>query len=152
MENHHIKKISGMKSINLIRFFKLGLLSVAIALIGSSCVKSVDGRTDFDNLKPTVLIPEGGVGQFRFGRDPVSPTDDVDTSWFHLNYAATNVAAQDEVITIAIDDAALAAYNALGGTQYAKFPDSIYSFKTTISNRTKRSELFRRCSTGNVSF
>ena len=38
---------------------------------------------------------------------------------------------QDEVITIAIDDAALAAYNALGGTQYENFPDSIYSFTTT---------------------
>ena len=131
MENHHTNKISGMKSNILIRFFKLGILSFAVSLIGSSCVKSVDGRTDFDNLKPTVLIPEGGLANF--GSDAIlfPPTDDVDTAWFHLNYAATDVATQDEVVTIAIDDAALAAYNALGGNQYAKFPDSIYSFTTT---------------------
>src|SRR5450631_1864461 len=124
MENYHIKKISGMKSINLVRFFKLGILSFAIALIGSSCVKSVDGRTDFSNLKPTVLIPEGGLANFGLDAILFPPTDDVDTAWFHANYAATDVAPVDEVITLAIDDAALAAYNALGGAQYAKFPDS----------------------------
>src|SRR4249919_2875080 len=111
MKNHHTKKISGMKSNNLFRFFKLGLLFFATALIGSSCVKSVDGRTDFENLKPTVMIPEGGLANFGLDAILFPPTDDVDTSWFHLNYAATNVATQDEVISFAIDDAALAAFN-----------------------------------------
>jgi hypothetical protein len=77
------------------------------------------------------LIPEGGLQNL--GSDAIlfPPTDNVDTTWFHVNYAATNVAPVDEVVTLAIDPNALAAYNAMGGGQYAIFPDSIFSFTTT---------------------
>ena len=120
-----------MKRNNTNRIFVLGLLSMMVVFISTSCIKSVEGRTDFSNLSPTVLMSDGGLQNFGNNAILFPPTDNVDTTFFHLEYAATNVAAQDEVITIAIDDAALAAYNALGGAQYAKFPDSIYSFKTT---------------------
>ena len=131
MENNHFKKLSGMKRNNINSILKLGILSLTVAFVGSSCVKSVSGRTDFSNLAPTVLIPEGGMQNFGSNAILFPPTDPVDTTFFHLNYAATNVAPQDEVITIGIDDQALADYNALGGAQYEKFPDSIYSFTTT---------------------
>ncbi len=131
MKNNHYKKISGMKRNNINRFFKLGLLSLVVAFTGSSCVKSVSGRTDFENLTPNVLIPDGGIANFGGAAILFPPTDPVDTAFFHLNYAATDVAPQDETITIGVDLDALAAYNALGGNQYAIFPDSIYSFTTT---------------------
>ncbi len=110
---------------------KLGLLSLMVGVIGQSCVKSVSGRTDFENLAPTVLISEGGLQNFGVDAILFPPTDDADTTYFHMNYAATDVAPSDQVVTIAIDDAAIDAYNAANGTDYAKFPDSIYSFTIT---------------------
>jgi hypothetical protein len=120
-----------MKRNNLISIFKIGLLPMLVAVIGQSCVKSVSGRTDFENLKPTVLISDGGIANFKANALLFPPTDAADTTYFHLEYASTSTAPQDEVITIAIDQAALDAYNAQGGNQYAIFPDSIYSFTTT---------------------
>jgi hypothetical protein len=123
-----------MKSNNIISFFKIGLLPVLVAVIGQSCVKSVSGRTDFDNLAPTVLISDGGLpgsANFQSNALLVDPTADADTTYFFLNYAATAPAPTDEVITIGIDQPALDAYNALGGNQYTIFPDSIFSFTTT---------------------
>src|SRR4030095_2390938 len=69
------------------------------------------------NFKAAALLPD--------------PTADFDTVYFHLNYAATDVAPTDIEITIGIDQDALAAYNALGGNQFEIFPDSIYCFTTT---------------------
>ena len=131
MENYQLKKLSGMKKNIYSRIFKIGLLFLMVVIVGSSCVKSRPGETTFNGLGPTVLIPEGGMQNFSSDAILFPPTDPVDTTWFHLNYAATNVAPVDEVITIAIDPNALAAYNALGGIQYTIFPDSIFSFTTT---------------------
>jgi hypothetical protein len=131
MENNNYKKIIGMKRNKLNKILGLVLLGFLVTIVGTSCVKSVSGRTDFENLAPTVLIPEGGIANFSSDAILFPPTDDTDTATFHVNYAATSVAPEDEVITLAIDDQALADFNALGGGQYAKFPDSIYSFTTT---------------------
>ena len=120
-----------MKRNNINRIFKLGLLAWLVVIVGSACVKSVSGRTDFENLQPTVLISEGGLQNFGVDAILFPPTDDVDTTFFHLNYAATDVAPSDQVVTIAIDDQAIDAYNSANGTDYTKFPDSIYSFTTT---------------------
>ena len=121
-----------MKRYNLISVFKLGFLSLLVAVIGQSCVKSVSNRTDFDNLAPTVLISDGGVPNFKSNAILLTdPTADADTLYFHVEYAATAPAPTDEVITIGIDQDALAAYNAQGGNQYEIFPDSIFSFTTT---------------------
>src|ERR1700749_4683650 len=117
-----------MKRNNINGIFKLGLFSLALTIFGSSCVKSREGRTDFENLQPTVLISEGGLQNFGVDAILFPPTDDADTTYFHLNYAATSVAPQDEVITLAIDAAAIDAYNAANGTDYTIFPDSIFSF------------------------
>ena len=143
-----------MKRNNIISFFKIGLLPMLVAVIGQSCVKSVSGRTDFDNLAPTVLISDGGLpnsAAFKASALLVDPTADADTVYFHLNYAATAPAPQDEVISIGIDQDALAAYNALGGTQYEIFPDSIYDFTTTSVTVPKGQQLFCRSSTNRVS-
>ncbi len=131
MENYQLKKLSGMKKNIYSRIFKIGLLFLMVVIVGSSCVKSRPGETTFNGLGPTVLIPEGGMQNFSSDAILFPPTDPVDTTWFHLNYAATNVAPVDEVITIAIDPQALANFNAQGGAQYAIFPDSIFSFPTT---------------------
>lgn len=120
-----------MKRNNINRFLKLGFLSLLVAAIGSSCVKSREGRTDFENLQPTVLISDGGLSNLTAAALLFPPTDDEDTTYFHVNYASTSTAPTDEVITLSVDQDALAAYNALGGSQYEIFPDSIYSFTST---------------------
>jgi len=127
MKNYHFKKLRGMNRNNINRIFKLGLSALLIAFVGSSCVKSVSGRTDFEGLQPTVLIPEGGLANFGSQTIVVPPEDESDTLYFHVNYASTDVAQKDEVISIAVDDDALAAYNSANGTTYLKFPDSIYN-------------------------
>jgi len=120
-----------MKRIKLNSIFKIGFLAILVAIAGTACVKSYSGDTDFSKITPTVMIPDGGMQNFSSNAILFPPTDASDTAWFYLNYAAADVAPQDEVITIAFDQNALDAYNALGGNQYAKFPDSIFSFTTT---------------------
>ncbi len=89
-----------MKRNNYNMFFKLGLLALVVAFIGSSCVKSREGRTDFDNLTPNVLISDGGKRILRRATLLFPPTDTEDTAFFHVNYAATDVAPQDLTITL----------------------------------------------------
>jgi len=131
MENHHFKKISGMKRNNFLGIFKLGLLAWLVVIVGSSCVKSVSGRTDFENLAPTVLIPEGGLQNFGTSALLFPGFDDADTAYFHVEYAATSTAPQDEVITVKYDPDAITAYNATLSNPldlFGPFPDSIFSF------------------------
>ena len=120
-----------MKRNNYNMFFKLGLLALVVAFISSSCVKSREGRTDFDNLTSNVLISDGGESNFAAATLLFPPIDTEDTAFFHVNYAATDVAPEDLTITLGVDLDALAAYNAKGGNQYEIFPDSIYSFTST---------------------
>lgn len=103
----------------------------AIVLL-SSCIKNYrDGETNFSDLKPVVLIPEGGLAALGAQSLNFLPTDESDVYNFRVNYAATNVAPADQKITIAIDPDALAAFNANSDVKYVMFPDSIYSFTTT---------------------
>lgn len=98
----------------------------------SSCIKNYrDGETQFSNLQPVVLIPEGGLAAFGSQALNYPPDDESDTFYFRINYAATNVAPADEKVTIGIDKAALDSYNGGSSVQYKMFPSSIYSFTTT---------------------
>jgi Domain of unknown function (DUF1735) len=119
-----------MKRHKYYKFQLFGISLLSVLLLGS-CVKSRVGRTDFSNLQPIVLIPEGGLGGFSSEALLFPGTDSTDTALFHVNYAATNVAPTDETITIGIDQAALSAYNSANTAQYQLFPDSIFSFNTT---------------------
>lgn len=120
-----------MKRINNHKIFTMGAGLLATVILLNSCVKSRSGDTDFSGLKPVVLIPEGGLNAFGAAALTFPGTDPTDTAYFHVNYAATNVAPADETVTLAVDQAALQAYNSTSSIQYALFPDSIYSFKAT---------------------
>ncbi len=111
-----------------IRHLVLGALLLTIL---GSCVKSRSGETDFSGLKPIVMIREGGMQNFSNSALTFPSSDNVDTAYFRVNYAATNVAPKDITVQLGFDSGALNTYNNSGGTQYAKFPDSIYSFPVT---------------------
>ena len=105
-----------------------------MAFLLNSCVKTRSGETDFSGLKPVVLIPEGGLNAFSSQALLFNGSDASDTATFHVNYAATNVAASDQTITLAVDPAALQSYNNSNAIKFQMFPDSIFSFtSTTVS-------------------
>jgi hypothetical protein len=114
-------------NIPLLLVYLLGMLSF------SSCVKSRGGlETDFGNLNPIVQIPEGGFANFGSQALTFPGTDNSDTVFFYVNFAATKVAPKDVMIKLGYDANALTNYNSAnpGQQPYAKFPDSIYSFTT----------------------
>ncbi len=112
------------------------VLFTAGALFLSSCIKNyTPTETNFSGLQPTLSIVEGGLAQFGNQSLVYPNTDITDTTIFRVDYAAVNVAPTDEVVTLSIDTAAVAAYNAANGlTGAAAFqvmPDSLYSYSTT---------------------
>ena len=119
------------KNINSYLSFTAICIVVMAAL--SSCIKSREGRTDFSDLKPTVLIREAGITQFAKQALTFPGTDEADTIYFRLNYAAKTVAPTDITVTLGYDENALNSYNSTvpASSQYAKMPDSIYSFTST---------------------
>ena len=116
------------QNIKYYKLLNLGALLFLVCTILNSCIKSRDGRTDFSALQPVVLIPEGGLSAFSSQALLFPGSDMADTAYFHVNYAASNVASSDEKITLTIDQAALTSYNTANPTKYVLFPDSIYSF------------------------
>jgi hypothetical protein len=111
-------------------------LFITGALFLSSCIKNyTPTETNFSGLQPTLSIVEGGLAQFG-SQSLVYPATDVsDTTIFRVDYAAVNVAPTNEVVTLAIDTAAVAAYNAANGLSgsaaFQVMPDSLYSYSTT---------------------
>lgn len=106
------------------------LVFFTIAVSFSSCIKDTYAGTEI-SVSPFVLIPEGGLAYFANAALIFPSADASDTAKFHANYASNAVAPADITVTLGYDATALAAYNSLGGIQYEKFPDSIFSFKTT---------------------
>ncbi len=116
MKRHNFNKLS--------TFF--GILFI---LILSSCVKNYRANeTDLNDLKPTANIVEGGLYQFSSQALLFPGSDLMDTTYFHINYAAVSVAPQNEVFTVGVDSSAVSFYNGTGGgLQYLPLPDSCYA-------------------------
>lgn len=108
------------------------VLLLAVVLF-ASCLKRRTNETIFDSLAPIVQIPEAGYANFSKTTLSFPSSDLSDTTSFRVNYAATNVAPKDIVVTLGVDTAALNAYNAdsTHGTKFTLMPDSLYSFTTT---------------------
>lgn len=100
-----------------------------------SCVKNRSGETSFSSISPVVQIPEGGMANFGASALTFPGNDASDTAWFRINYAATNVASKDVTVSLGYDANALAVINSTldPTSQYAKFPDSTYSFSTATA-------------------
>ena len=119
-----------MKSILNIKTVVLAGLMLPMLLL-QSCLKDKNAMSNFtgESTQPVIEIPEGGVGNF--AHDAINLKGDPDTVIFHVNLASTDFLNKDVTVTIGYDAAALASYNAKGGLQYQKFPDSIYKLPVT---------------------
>ncbi|MGI8952866.1 MAG: DUF1735 domain-containing protein [Chitinophagaceae bacterium] len=116
------------RNFNLSTIVAGAIFLITVATL-SSCIKNWrPGETQFNNLQPVVLIPEGGLAGFSGGAITFPGTDPADTTYFHVNYAATNVAPADETVTLGIDQPAIDKYNSTSGIKYDLMPDSVYSF------------------------
>jgi hypothetical protein len=102
-----------------------------------ACVKNRnDSATDFTQIKPIVEIRDNisGVGNDAglayFGKATLNFSGDPDTVSFYVNMASVNALDKDVTVTLGVDAAALAAYNAdpNNSVKYDQFPDSVYSF------------------------
>jgi hypothetical protein len=108
------------------------LFGIFFVISISSCVKDFrTNETNLNHLQPTVNIAEGGLYQFGTEALLFPGTDDTDTAYFHVNYAARNVAPSDQTFALGIDTSAISAYNTTGGLQYQLLPSADYSFTST---------------------
>ena len=121
-----------MKKITIIKSLVTAILLSNVLLL-TSCIKNRnDGAVDFSQLAPIVQILEGGLQKFGSQALVFPSTDLSDDVFFHVNYAATTVAQVDIVVNLAVDDAALAAYNAEHpSATYVKMPAALYEFTQT---------------------
>lgn len=102
-----------------------------------ACVKNRnDSATDFTQIKPIVEIRDNisglgnDAGLAYFAKASLSFIGDPHTQSFYVNMASVYALDKDVTVTLGIDEAALAAYNAdpLNPVKYELFPDSLYSF------------------------
>ena len=114
-----------------------------VVIVGSSCVKTDTATlTDFSNLGPNIILPEGGLQNFATQVILFPGTDPVDTAVFYINYASKQLAPSDQVVNFAFDQAALDAYNATVTSptdKFALFPDSTFKFTATSATVPKGS-------------
>jgi len=115
-------------------YFISTVLLAVTALSLSSCLK--DPRyVDFSKAGNVVDFPLSG--QSYFGADAITdaPADDANGTivrQFAVNVATANPTTADTKITLAVDNAIVATYNALGGpVQYEEMPTDAYSFTAT---------------------
>ncbi len=111
----------------------IAVLLISGTVFFSSCIKNRnDIAVDFNQLASMINIQEGGLNNFGTSALHFPAVDHSDTAYFRINYASSTGAPNDILITLAIDDAALAAYNAANPTAtYQKMPDSIFKFIQT---------------------
>src|SRR2546423_14198725 len=116
-------------------FIKLKTISLAGLLLSliflQSCLKDKNTMSDFSGqtTEPIVEIHEGGFGNFAASALNLAQPGP-DTVIFHVNLASKDFFNKDLIVNVGFDQNALNNYNATGGIQYEKFPDSIYSFTT----------------------
>lgn len=109
----------------------LGIMIMAFALVGlDSCIKdSVAKETDFSSLQDHVLFMNGGLGGV--SKANVGFVTDTATVTILVNLASVNPPKAPVAVTIGIDAAQIATYNAAHTTAFVILPDSDYTLTAT---------------------
>jgi hypothetical protein len=104
-------------------------LPASLVILLSGCLKTHDGFTDFSKTSDFVILAGSGLANlktanFALASDTIRKTVTVDlASKDNSNGAVT--------VTIAVDPAALTAYNTANGTQFAAMPSGAYKLGST---------------------
>jgi len=110
----------------------LGIMIMAGALVISldSCLKnSLPKETDFSHLQDHVLLINGGLGGV--SKSNVAFNSDTATLTIMANLTSVNPPKAPVVVTIGVDAAQIATYNASHNTAFVLLPDSAYTLTTT---------------------
>lgn len=100
-----------MKNKNIFK----GLVAALCVISLSSCLKNKNEQPDFSATTPVVEIPVGspvGDGSINSLSTPLTQKDTPTDYFFYINYAASSTKATDIKVTLAVNPAVLAAYNA----------------------------------------
>ena len=113
---------------SMINSGKLLTIGMIVMMGFTSCLKDKNSPTNLSGTSSPAFIeiPGGGLGNFSGSALNVSGT--ADTLVFYVNLAYKETFTKDITVNLDYDAAALAAYNTGYINQYAKFPDSIFSF------------------------
>lgn len=119
-----IMKIKLNKWVGLMTGFLILLVSL------NSCIKdrNVLG-TDFSHLQDHVTLVNGGL--VNFGAANVRFNSDTTTLNITANLASVNLPTSPVNVTIGVDSAQIATYNAAKGTNFLPFPNDGYKIKAT---------------------
>src|SRR5438105_3254870 len=116
------------------KFLKLtGLLSVVLLLtMMESCVKSTKYFTDLSKVSDFVILTGAGTGNFKASNLLVN-TSSPDTLKLQVTAALASASSNGGpvTVTLGLDNAAIAAYNAANGTNFQPFPAAAFKFANT---------------------
>ena len=116
--------------IKLNKWIGLGAGFVVLLMCLNSCVKNRNELgTDFSQLQDHVLLVNGGIQNF--GASNILFNSDTATFDITANLASVNLPTNPVKVTITVDAAKIAAYNAANGTNFQPFPPDAYKITTT---------------------
>lgn len=115
-----------------------GLIAMLCVLSLSSCLKNKNEQPDFSATTPVVEIPVGspvGDGSVNSLNTSLIQQDTPSEYMFYINYAAANTKSTDITVTLSVDPAVLATYNAAHASDPALtiVPASAFTMPVTIT-------------------
>jgi len=105
------------------------LLVVSFLMMVTSCVKERAGFTDLTQTSDMVILTGAGTANFKASNILVntSSTDTVKKTVMAV-LASNNSSNGSVTVTLGVDNAAIAAYNAANGTNFQAFPANAFKF------------------------
>ncbi|MFD2570717.1 BT_3987 domain-containing protein [Spirosoma soli] len=128
---------------------------VAASLTGSlsSCLNDDEHYVDFKNVGAIAEIPSSAFYGLEDTRSYLKVAAAADT--FDVKVSSPNIPSQDVQISVAIDEAALTAFNAQNDTDYKILPASLYQLTTptvTVKAGTRLAPVSFQLNTTSLSF
>ncbi|MGM9476321.1 DUF1735 domain-containing protein [Pedobacter sp. GSP4] len=114
-----------------------GLVAALCVISLSSCLKNKNEQPDFSGTAPVVEIPVGtpvGDGSVNSLTTSLIQQDAPSEYFYYINYAASSTKATDIKVTLSVDPATLAKYNAAHtDAPLTIVPTNAFSMSTTIT-------------------
>lgn len=116
------------------KFLNKAIISIPafLLILLGGCVKTHDGFVDFTKTSDFVILTGAGTGNFKASNILVN-TSSTDTlkKTITVNLASKDNSNGEVAVTVGVDAAAIAAYNAANGTKYQPFPAGSYKLTNT---------------------
>jgi hypothetical protein len=111
--------------------FKL-FFTVSCMIMVASCVKEREGFTDLTQTSDLVILNGAGTGNFKASNVLVNTSSPDTVKKTVLAVLASNNSNNGAVtVTLGVDNAAIAAYNAANGTNFQAFPTNAFKLVST---------------------